>query len=156
MKKIIIFAFSVMVLAGCAVNRQSEKTYSVESLIERRHFTIDVDYMYPMSGMPRHVDYNYSLSVHGDSIISYLPYFGRAHNVPYGGGKALNFVGLLKSYDDQITKKGEHVLTLRTRTDEDEYEYFIELSDDGSASISVFGNERDQIRFRGKMDLTGK
>lgn len=71
--------------------RAARKAALVEKALADRHYTIDVQMMYPQQGPARNVSGDYSLEVRGDTLISSLPYFGRAYLVPYGGGKGLNF-----------------------------------------------------------------
>ena len=54
-------------------------------MIENGRFTIEVDRALPMGGRTVHLTTPYSLEMRGDSAISYLPYFGRAYSLPYGG-----------------------------------------------------------------------
>ena len=44
-----------------------------------------------MKGRSRALTSDYSIEIRNDSVFSYLPYFGVAYNVPYGGGKGLIF-----------------------------------------------------------------
>ena len=93
----LLFACSAMVtLSGCATAeeraaRAAEQALKVKTALTQRRYKIDVNRMYPMNGNSRNVSYGYSVEVRNDTLISYLPYFGRAYNVPYGGGKGLNF-----------------------------------------------------------------
>ena len=61
----------------------------------------------PMKGGSKHLTSDYSLEIRNDSVYSYLPYFGVAYNVPYGGGKGLNFSAPLSEYTSTYSKKRE-------------------------------------------------
>lgn len=76
---------------GGEAEKAARKAALVEKALADRHYTIDVQMMYPQQGPARNVSGDYSLEVRGDTLISSLPYFGRAYLVPYGGGKGLNF-----------------------------------------------------------------
>ena len=127
---------------------QAEK---VRQALYDRHFTINVTSAHPTSFPPVNLTSPYSLEVRGDSIISYLPYYGRAYSVPYGGGKALNFSGKMSGFDLSRTKK-EYNIKLAIENDEDKYLYYIDVFDNGHASILVAPQNRTDILFYGEME----
>lgn len=63
----------------------------IEKQLDNRCFTVDVSMAYPMRGRSIPLTSSYSLKMKNDSVDVYLPYFGRAYSVPYGGGKGLHF-----------------------------------------------------------------
>ena len=97
------------------------------------------------------ISYGYSVEVRNDSLFSYLPYFGRAYSVPYGGGKALNFSAPISSYQEFQKKKNLRVIEIGVRNDEDTYLYSLEVFDNGSSTVRVYARERDRISFTGEM-----
>ena len=52
----------------------------------------------------------YPLEIRNDSVFSYLPYYGRAYSVPYGGGSGLIFNAPLKEYTMDLDNKGKAVI----------------------------------------------
>lgn len=129
-------------------NKQAEQ---VKDSINNRHFTINVNMAFPQSQRAINLTSLYSLRISGDSIISYLPYYGRAYNVPYGGGKALNFTGKAYNYTTVRAKKNMTRVIFNVKTDEDTYKYSLEIFDNGSTSIDVSSNQRQYISFSGDM-----
>ena len=93
----------------------------------------------------------YSLTIIGDSINSYLPYFGRAWNVPYGGGKALNFTGHIREYYSTWVSDQQVRIAIIVENDEDLYQYDVEVFLNGSAYINVSCRNRQTIGFSGEM-----
>lgn len=155
MKKIFAIAF-VALLTGCATVQHSKTVYTPTQLIEDRRFTIDVNMMFPLSGPSKHLTDPYSLTVHGDSIISYLPYFGRGYNLPYGGGKGLNFTSTVTDFQTQrVDRKEMTRISISTRNEEDNFVFTLEVFDNGQTDISVYSRNREQISFSGKMNLEG-
>lgn len=162
MKKLILLTLMALAVAACSTMRLTPEEKAAKEAREQqqlaanlndRHFTIHVNYMQPMRGPVKQLTPNYALTLHGDTLISYLPYFGRAYNVPYGGGKGLNFTALATDYQVAKGKKGSYQVKIKARNEEDEFVYNIELFANGSASIVVYAHERDGIRFTGAMDL---
>ncbi len=155
MKKLIL-CLMVAVLVGCATSeekaaRDAERAREVAAALADRHYTIGVTRMHPQRGRSVNVSYGYELKVKGDTLVSYLPYFGRAYSVPYGGGKGLNFTSHIDGYRETRVKKGLTRVELVTTNDEDTYYYMIEVFDNGWASISVQMRQREHIRYDGEM-----
>jgi hypothetical protein len=131
--------------------REQQKQEAVRKTIASEAYKIDVDMALPMSGRNIPLTSLYSLAVRGDSVISYLPYFGRGYTLPYGGGKGLNFSAPLKDYSMEMNKKGTASIRFGARTDEDVYDFRIKVFSNGSASIDVTMQNRQSISFQGKM-----
>lgn len=107
--------------------------------------------MLPMRGASKSVSYGYSVEVRNDSIFSYLPYFGRAYQVPYGGGKGLTFDVPIDHYQEVKMKNGSRKIDIELRNEEDVYMYHISVFDNGSSSIDVQSRQRDPISYSGEV-----
>lgn len=123
----------------------------VQSAIADKDFTIHVDRAIPMSGRSMHLTSPYSLKIKGDSVYSYLPYFGQAYNVPYGGGNGLIFSEVLTSYKISQGKKDRTVVTFKVRTDEDNHTFYLNIWPNGQSDLSVASINRQMISFEGRM-----
>lgn len=86
--------------------KKEQKKEAVKKLIESENYKIDVNTAMPMRGRSIPLTSSYSLEIRNDSVISYLPYYGRAYSIPYGGGDGLNFKAVLKEYSMEMDKKG--------------------------------------------------
>ena len=149
-------AMAVWMLGSCVSKeemaaRRIELAKKVDTALQERNFKIDVLMMYPPRGGARNVAYGYSLEVRNDSLISYLPYFGRAYDVPYGGGKGLNFTAPVGSYQESMGKNGMRIIEVGTQNEEDRYLYRIEVFDNGRSTIDVLSQNRETISFSGEM-----
>lgn len=165
MKKIMLFLLTTLAFVACStamynadgtkMTKQEIKAARAQHVregIENRDFKIIVDRMYPMRMPARHLSSLYSLEIKGDTIVSYLPYFGRAYSVPYGGGKALNFTGIMSYYDIHQVRKEETRIEIGVENDEDTYIYSLSIFDNGNTSIDVRSRNREQIAFSGEME----
>ena len=158
MKNWIIFFVMAAALAGCAttaerMEREARTAAQVSEALASRHYTINVLMMYPQRGRAVNLTTNYSVEVKGDSLISYLPYFGRAYNVPYGGGNGMNFIAPITGYQTETDRKGITRVVLTTENEEDRYQYVLEVSSSGDSYVQVQSRQRDFIRYSGRMDL---
>lgn len=162
MKRVIclsVLFISVAILwSSCATSEEkaaqmAELSVNVTNALNNRDFKIAIDRMYPMRGSSRHVTYGYSVEVRNDTLISYLPYFGRAYNVPYGGGKGLNFTAPIGSYQEFMKRNGQRHIEIGVTNDEDTYFYTIEVFDNGNSSVDVRARQRERISFSGNLDF---
>ena len=76
---------------------------------------------------------------------------GRAYNVPFGGGKGLNFDAPIKNYRDGLWQKNLRKIDFDATNDEDTYHYTIDVYENGNATINVVARERAPITFSGMM-----
>jgi hypothetical protein len=146
------------VLASCATAeeraaRAAEQAKKVTAALNDRHYVIAIDRMIPMRGSSKNVSYGYSVEVRNDSLISYLPYFGQAYNVPYGGGKGLNFSAPISSYQEFQKKSDRRSIEIGLTNEEDTYVYMIDVFDNGSASVHVTARQRESISYSGNMEF---
>ena len=136
--------------------KKQQTEQAVREAVDAKTYKINVDRVMPMKGGSKHLTSDYSLEIRNDSVYSYLPYFGVAYNVPYGGGKGLNFSAPLSEYTSAYNKKGNAKITLKVRNEEDNYLYNITIYPNGSSNIQVTPTNRQSISFSGEMDLKKK
>lgn len=156
MKKLSFFVLSLAAclwFASCVSQEEraaqlAEQVKKVTTALSTRKYTIDVRRMTTSKGYSKSVS-GYSLTVRNDSLISSLPYVGRAFNAPYGGGVGLSFSVPISSYNETTKKNGLREINIKVRNDEDSYSYRLQIFDNGSASIDVQPVQRDPISFSG-------
>ena len=130
-----------------------KKKEAVKELIVSENYKIDVNTAMPMRGRSIPLTSLYSLEIRNDSVISYLPYYGRAYSIPYGGGNGLNFKAPLKEYNMKLDKKGNSVITFTARNPEDKFDFRVKVYSNGSTSIDVNMQNRQSISFQGELDV---
>ena len=96
---LLIMAISIPTLSAQTKKEKKElKKQAVEKLITSGKYKIDVNRALPARGRSVMLTSPYSVEIRNDSIISHLPYYGRAYSIPYGGGEGLNFKAPLTDY----------------------------------------------------------
>lgn len=128
----------------------------VKELVESGSFTIEVDRALPMSGRAVHLTGPYSLRLAGDSVISHLPYFGRAYSVPYGGGEGLILNTTITDKNLKYDKKGNADISFKAKTSEDSHTFHVKVFKNGNTSIQVQSINRQGISFNGELQLNKK
>lgn len=132
--------------------KEAKEKQVVKELLESSRYKIEVDRMVPMSGPSKHLTSPYSLELKGDSISSYLPYFGQAYSLPYGGGKGLIFDAPITDYKLAFNKKKEvATVKFKCKTEEDNFTYIIEVYSNGSSTIRIQPVNRQSISFYGEL-----
>lgn len=144
--------------------RKEQRMEEVHSLLTSGRYEIVVSKAFPMSGRMINLTSKYSLQVRQDTLVSNLPYFGRAYSIPYGGGDGLNFE-VVNSEEEQnliyrsdirtssIDKDSSRTsrISIRAVTDEDVFDFNITVYAEGSANISVTSNQRQPISYSGEV-----
>lgn len=145
-------------IVGCSTltsaEREAEKakrTAYVTKCLDSKHFVIDVDMMIPRRGSSRTLPNDWSLEVKGDTLVSYLPYIGVAHEPLFGDDKGLNFTAPIKTYEDKGFSKGKRTIRLQVNNGGEVIDYCLDVSDEGYANIDVNPRKRDGISFSGQM-----
>ena len=133
--------------------RKRIQEMKVKEMLDNRHFKIEVDMMHPLNYPSKSLTSYFSLEIRNDSILSYLPYLGRAYQVPYGGGKALNFDAPIRQYQESFPKKHMRRIDLSTDNGEDLLFYSIEVFTNGKSTIYVQSRNRQSISFDGEMKV---
>ena len=148
--------FVSLILAGCSASkgltreeRIAQET-ALREAIEKRAFVVAVDKAFPVGEGMRVLTSPYSLTVNGNEVKSYLPFFGRAYSVPYGGGAGLIFDSTITDYQLLFDKKGKATIEFKTKSKDDQFVYNVSIFVNGSASVNVMSVNRQSISFTGK------
>ncbi len=94
--------------------------------------------------------------VMGDSIVTYLPYFGRAYSAPVNlsqGG--IQFTSTDFNYTVE-SKRKEWEIAIKPRESLDVRELILRVFKNGSASLMVTSNNRQTISYNGIIEARKK
>jgi len=150
MMSAMIVACSTLTTAERAA-KKAERTAYVKKCLDSKHYEIGVDMMTPRRGPSRTLPNDWSLEVRGDTLVSYLPYFGVAYEPLFGEDKGLNFTAPIKTYEDKGFSKGKRSIHLQVNNNSETFDYYLEVSDEGYATIDVIPRKREGISFSGQM-----
>jgi hypothetical protein len=131
-------------------SKKAIKEENVKASVEGKKYTFLTTFALPQRGGGRQLTSEYDLRVTPDSVISYLPYFGRAYfDVPYNGDSGIKFTSTKFSYDVKEKKKGGWEITIKPTDVKNIERLTLYISTDGYASLSVNSTNRDYIDFNG-------
>lgn len=131
---------------------KEQKEQAVKEKIVSENYKISVNTAYPRRGRNIQLTSTYSVEIRKDSVMSYLPFYGRAYSIPYGGGDGLIFKAPLAEYEMEMNKKGTAKVKFTARTPEDKFTFNISVFSNGSASINVNMQNRESISFSGEVE----
>ncbi|MGZ3767702.1 MAG: DUF4251 domain-containing protein [Mucilaginibacter sp.] len=155
-----IFLLVLIVSAGLSAanaqttkkDKQAAKEAAIKINVEGRHYTFEANYVLPQRGGARQLtETYYDLRVTKDSVIAYLPYFGRAYfDVPYGGGDGgIKFTSTKFDYKVNPKKKGGWEIVIKPTDAKNINSLTLNISTAGYASLSVSSANRDFITYDG-------
>ena len=153
----IVVAVLLSVLAACATKQEraerlAQTRMGIMEALAKRQLRIEVRSMNTMRYGSRIVTPDFFLELRGDTLRSYLPYLGVAHQAPMASpSEGLNFETVMKSYHQSNPKPDLARLEIETKTKEDFFVYHIEVYYTGKAFISVQSQHRDPISFDGEV-----
>lgn len=154
--------FLALVCASCATQRltpeekQAQREHIAQMVADSLNggrFKVMLDYVLPLRMPPHHLTSPYEVALRGDTLRSYLPYFGVVYSVPYGGGEGLNFDAHINSYQCQQVKRDMYRVEVVASRPDDIYVYTFDIYNNGKAELKVTCRNRDLICFTGEMDL---
>jgi hypothetical protein len=134
-----------------AQDKKSEKQQAVEKMVSARNYVFKVQTVQPTNPSPnRQITSDYDVKITPDSVISYLPYFGRAYTAPMDPTKGgIQFTSTKFDYKEEVRKKGGWDITIKPQDTQDARLLSLTISDNGFASLQVISNNRQPISFTG-------
>lgn len=129
------------------LNKQKE----IETLVQSKAFIFEANFVQPLGGKQTNIQgEGYEVKYSPEEIVSFLPYFGRAFNIGYGGDSGLNFTGKPEEYTIEKNKKYVLIKT-STKGENDTFLYSLYAYFDGNASLTVNSNQRQTISYTGSI-----
>lgn len=129
--------------------RDKEKAEEISKMVGRQDLRFIAQFALPMAGNSVHLTSEYTLDIAGDSITAWLPFFGRAYTADYGsqdGG--IKFSERATATEWKLEKRGTRV-NMEVKAPKDVYRLSLQITPLGFASLDVYSNNRQAIRFSG-------
>jgi len=137
-----------------AQNKTSDKQAAVRKMIAERNFVFKAQTVQPTAPtVSRQLTSDYDVKVSQDTIVTYLPYFGRTFTAPLDPTKGgIQFTSTKFEYTTSEKKKGGWEITIKPQDTQDARLMTISVSENGYASLQVLSNNRQPISFNGYID----
>jgi hypothetical protein len=129
---------------------QQKTTTNIKSVVTTRSFVFKAQTAIPLNGRVVQLTSPYDLTVRHDSVISYLPFFGRAYDInPYSTEGGIKFTSTKFDYKVTEGKKGSYEVTITPRDQQDVRQLFLNVFSGGNANLQVLSNNRQPMNFDG-------
>jgi hypothetical protein len=121
-----------------------------------REFTFHARTAQPARGQNIQLTSYYDLRIHGDSLVAYLPYYGRAYTAPIGNNEGgIQFTSTNFSIKTKDRRKGGWEIDILPKG-QDVREMILTVSENGYSNLSVTSSSRDFISFYGDVTVNKK
>lgn len=146
----VLLLLAAFTLQATAQKERSDKDAALQKSLDARHFVFVAQTATPMRGGLQQLTSLFDLRLSNDTVISNLPYFGRAYTAPMNPAQgALTFTATATGYRVKTKKKGAREISITTKAAGDTQRMLLTVFDNGAASLQVSTNNRDPISFSG-------
>ena len=145
------FLLSALLFA-CSSSRivTKPKIEEIGNMIDTHRFTFIAERVNPLRGSSRILTGYYDVTVKPDTLICYLPYFGRAYQAPLDPTKGgLDFKSYKFSYNVTLNDKDEWQVYISPKDNPDVQQLYFQVFGNGTATLNVVNSNRDPISFYG-------
>jgi hypothetical protein len=150
---IIILIMGVLIFS-CSGTRKIKadpplESTDIKNMIDSQSFVFKALYVSPMGGRRRDITPDYELSVSKDTVISYLPYFGRGYTAPISPAD-VDYDFTSKKFTYKVTPAGRGWnVSIKIQDQPNLREMYLRIFDNASASLTVSGIDRNSISYDG-------
>src|SRR5690349_475801 len=127
-----------------AQNNQKEekasKEATIKQLIESKKYAFMAQSVSPLRGSTRQLTPEYDVRVIGDSLVTFLPYFGRAYSAPINSEGGIKLTTTKFDYKVQPAKKGGYEITFAPVDNSEVRQLRLSVSANGYAQLQVISN----------------
>ena len=164
MKLNILVGF-VLILASCSSQKSSVSQTVVADLVENRTYTFvaqsvlpteDARYnprlMFPNGSQLYQLNGDYDFKVTPDSIMAFLPYFGRSFTAPVNPSEGgIKFTSTDFSYKKSI-RKNNYEIEIVPRDNNEIRNLYLTISPTGFTSLRVLSLNKTSISYNGQLE----
>lgn len=131
-------------------DKKAAKEATIKKNVDGQNYTFMANYVLPQRGGSKQLtETYYDLKVSKDSVVAFLPYYGRAYfDVPYNGDMGMKFTSTKFNYDPKAKKTGWEI-TIKPTDVKNIDKLILNISPDGYASLSISSVNRDFISYDG-------
>ena len=156
MKKLLLALALGYGIAASAQSKDSTRSTSIKALVESQNYVFKAQTALPARSEARLLTEAYSMQISKARIDCDLPYFGRAFTPPIDPSKnGMDFVS--KQFDYTVTpdKKGGWLVVIKPKdVREDSHKFYLNITQNGYASLRVISTNEDEISYAGVIAAT--
>lgn len=159
MNKVLNGMLCLVIMLTCSTHifAQNDKKEAVKEMIDARSYAFKAQSALPMGGRTRQLTTDYDVKVAKDSVVVFLPYFGRAYTAPLDPSKGgIQFKSKDFEYTINNKRKGGWDILIKPKDAGDVRQLSLMVSEDGYGSLQVISNNRQPIIFNGYVTARGQ
>ena len=151
---IIVFA---TIISGCSNTKNANKDHiinsaDVKNMVASQSFVFIPQNVSAMSGRKRNINSGFKISISKDTIVSYLPYFGRGYTAPLSPEEAdFDFTSTHFSTTVTPSKRGWNI-SIKPKDKLYIRELYFRVYDNAFASLNVTSLDRSFISYDGYIE----
>ena len=131
-------------------DKAAKQEKEIKSLIDSQKYVFKAQMVYPLGGRSRSLTTDYDLKVTKESVVSYLPYFGRAYSAAPGSSSGgIEFTSKEFEYSVSEGKKGEWDILIKPKDTQVARELRLTAYKNGTANLQVNSNDKQSISYSG-------
>ena len=145
------YYFLIMMLAGAGLLHAQEKSeLTTQQMLETKNFIFKAQTVNPQRGRLRQLTSEYDVVVTNDTVIAFLPYFGRAYSAPINPSEGgIKFTSGKFGYSVAAGKKKSWTLKIKPDDIKDVQDLYFTIFDNKKATLLVNSLNRESILFNG-------
>lgn len=144
-----ISVFILILMSSVSFAQKPKTETDIASLIDNKRFEFVAESANPMRGRTIFLNGNYSVTLAGDSLSSFLPYYGRAYQATIDPGEAgIKFTSTDYEYKVKEKRKGWDVI-IKPKDVTQPPMFTISVSKEGYATLRAILVDRQSISFSG-------
>lgn len=129
---------------------EKREKIDIEKLVTSKRFNFIAQSALPLSGRSVNLTSAYDLTINGDSLVSDLPYFGRAFIAPLNADDGgIHFTSTNFTYSLTERKKGGWNLLIEPKDSKNVRQLNLTISETGNSSLQVTSDDRQSISYNG-------
>lgn len=131
-------------------DKKQKKYTEIENLINSKNYVFIAQTASPMGRRAINLTSTYEVTISGDTVVSDLPYFGRAFVAPMDPSEGgIHFTSTKFDYNAKETKKGYWDIAILPKDAKDVKQMYLTITESGYGNLEVISNNRQQISYRG-------
>ncbi len=133
-------------------DKEARRAAVIKNLVDSKSFRFIPQNATPMNGRVVQLTADYDFTVKPDSVISYLPYYGRAYVAPMDPTQSpLQFLSKTFIYTAAPRKKDGWNISIKPKDCKEIQNILLTVSSNGYATVQVISTNREQISFYGSI-----
>lgn len=154
-KKIFLLIFLIIIFSNCVLSVSAQqsgnaKEIATKNLVDSQRYVFYAQSATPISGRQKFLTSDYSVYISKDTVMSNLPFFGRAYSVPINTTDAgIKFTSINFDYKSSARKKGGWDITIKPKDAPGVQQLLLTIYTNGTAYLNVNSTNRQFISFNG-------